>query len=196
MSKYEALGDFLKRQPGERVSVSFAEIERIIGAKLPPSARKHRAWWSNNPTNSVMTTVWLAAGFESEQVDVAGRRLVFRRALHPGEAGGGLAEPADASTYDAAAYRETAGSQAQAATILSGREFSRDTEAARKAASQGPVFIADRGRPTHVLLTIADYQRLNSRHMSLADALGQSGADFDFDPPRVGEGIFKPADLG
>jgi hypothetical protein len=45
-------------------------------------------------------------------------------------------------------------------------------------------------------LTIEDYQRLAGGHMSLAEALAQGGADFDFDPPRVGRGIFKPADLG
>ena len=68
---------------------------------------------------------------------------------------------------------------------------------AKKAAQQGPVFITDRGRPAHVLLTIEDYRRLTGSDMSLADALAQPGAaDFDFDPPRVGRGIFKPADLG
>src|ERR1700682_5683389 len=41
-----------------------------------------------------MTRVWLDAGFESEQVDMAGRKLVFRRVRKPvdspgGESGGG-----------------------------------------------------------------------------------------------------------
>jgi hypothetical protein len=66
----------------------------------------------------------------------------------------------------------------------------------QKAASQGPVFITDRGRPAHVLLTMADYLRLTGGHMSLAEALAQPGEEFDFDPLRVGSGIFKPADLG
>jgi hypothetical protein len=79
MGKYEALGQFLKDQHADRVPMTFAEIERITGVKLPPSARKHRPWWSNNPTNSVMTKIWLDAGFESEQVDMAARKLVFRR---------------------------------------------------------------------------------------------------------------------
>jgi hypothetical protein len=79
VSKYDALGAFLKSQRGDRVPMSFAEVERITGGKLPPSAAKHRPWWSNNPDNSVMTRVWLDAGFESEQVDMAGRKLVFRR---------------------------------------------------------------------------------------------------------------------
>lgn len=58
--------------------MTFAQIERIIAGKLPPS-RHHRAWWSNNPWNNVMTKVWLDAGFVTEQVDIEGRKLVFRR---------------------------------------------------------------------------------------------------------------------
>jgi hypothetical protein len=83
MSKYDALGTFLKNQRNDRVPMSFAEVERVTGKRLPPSASKHRPWWSNNPDNSVMTRVWLDAGFESEQVDMAGRKLVFRRVRKP-----------------------------------------------------------------------------------------------------------------
>jgi prevent-host-death family protein len=82
-------------------------------------------------------------------------------------------------------------------TTLTSREFNQDASGAKKAARRGPVFITDRGRPAHVLLTIEDYQRLTGGNMSLAEALAQQGeADFDFDPPRFGDGIFKPADLG
>lgn len=59
--------------------MTFAEIERVIGAKLPPNSPQYPAWWSNNPTNNVMTKVWLAAGFRTEQVDTKARKLVFRR---------------------------------------------------------------------------------------------------------------------
>jgi hypothetical protein len=79
MSKYDALGDYLKKQRRERVPMTFAEIEKVTGAKLPASAHKHRPWWSNNARNSVMTKIWLDAGFESEQVDMPRRKLVFRR---------------------------------------------------------------------------------------------------------------------
>ena len=78
MSKYDALGRFLRNQNAERVSMSFREIEKVTGTKLPNS-KQYPAWWSNNPWNSVMTKVWLEAGFRSEQVDIAGERLVFRR---------------------------------------------------------------------------------------------------------------------
>jgi hypothetical protein len=79
MSKYAPLADYLKKQTRDRVPLTFAEIEKIVGAKLPPSASKHRPWWSNNPDNSVMTRVWLDAGFESGEVDMAARKLVFKR---------------------------------------------------------------------------------------------------------------------
>jgi hypothetical protein len=36
-------------------------------------------------------------------------------------------------------------------TILSSREFNQDTSRAKTAASNGPVFITDRGKPTYVL---------------------------------------------
>jgi hypothetical protein len=79
MGKYEPLTEFLRRQAENEIQMTFAQIERVIAAKLPPKAQKHRAWWSNSPSNSVMTKAWLEAGFRSEQVDMEGRKLVFRR---------------------------------------------------------------------------------------------------------------------
>jgi prevent-host-death family protein len=80
-------------------------------------------------------------------------------------------------------------------TTLSSREFNQDTSRAKKAAQNGPVFITDRGRPAHVLLTIQEYQRLTGGQMTLIEALAQpDGEDVDFDPPRV-KGLYRPADL-
>ena len=78
MSKYDALGAYLREQGADLVPMTFAQIERVVGAKLPKS-QKQQAWWSNSTSNNVMTQVWLDAGFRSEQVDIAGRKLVFRR---------------------------------------------------------------------------------------------------------------------
>ena len=80
MGKYDPLKSFLATRQSQEVPMSFHEIEELIHAPLPPVAYKHRAWWSNNPSNNPMTKVWLAAGFVTEQVDTAGERLVFRRA--------------------------------------------------------------------------------------------------------------------
>jgi hypothetical protein len=78
MSKYDALRAFLEKQRAERVPMTFADVERVLGFKLPKS-QSYPAWWSNNPSNNVMTRAWLAAGYKTEQVDIEGRKLVFRR---------------------------------------------------------------------------------------------------------------------
>ena len=72
------------------------------------------------------------------------------------------------------------------ATVTS-REFNRDVARAKRAAQAGPVFITDRGRPAHVLLSIEDYRQLAGKRRSLLDALSMAGlADIDFEPPRAG----------
>ncbi len=79
MSKYEPLTTHLRASGRASIPLTFNKIERIVGAKLPPSAFKYRAWWSNNPTNSVITHAWLDAGYKTANVDMAGRKLVFRK---------------------------------------------------------------------------------------------------------------------
>jgi prevent-host-death family protein len=80
-------------------------------------------------------------------------------------------------------------------TTLSSREFNQDTSRAKKAASEGPVFITDRGKPAHVLLSIEEYQRITGGHRKIADALAMPDlADIEFDPPRVNIGL-RPADF-
>jgi prevent-host-death family protein len=81
-------------------------------------------------------------------------------------------------------------------TTLSSREFNQDTSGAKKATRRGPVVITDRGKPAHVLLSIDQYQRLAGGQKSLLDALAQTkGGDFAFKPPRLRDGLYKPADL-
>jgi hypothetical protein len=87
MGKYDPLKTFLAGQAADRVPISFAEIEHLVGAPLP-SSKRHPAWWSNNPSNNPMTRAWLAAGYKTEQVDTAAQRLVFRRTEDPAADGG------------------------------------------------------------------------------------------------------------
>jgi PHD/YefM family antitoxin component YafN of YafNO toxin-antitoxin module len=83
-----------------------------------------------------------------------------------------------------------------AVTTLTSCEFDQDTSGAKTLARRGPVFITDGGRPAYVLLTIESYRSLTGSNMSLAEALAQPGdADFEFEPPRMGGGIFKVPDL-
>ena len=82
-----------------------------------------------------------------------------------------------------------------AITTLSSREFNQDTSRAKKAASEGPVFITHRGKPAHVLLSIEDYQRITGGPRKIADALAMPGlAEIEFDPPGVKIGL-RPADF-
>lgn len=82
-------------------------------------------------------------------------------------------------------------------TVMSSREFNQDTGKAKRAAENGPVFITDRGRPGHVLLSIDDYRRLISGEKTLADLLAMpSGEDVEFEPPKLSDIGVKPADLG
>lgn len=94
MSKYAPLGDFLRKQKASLVPMTFDQIERIVGSRLPKSQR-YPAWWSNNPWNNVMTQIWLDAGFETEQVDVASGKLVFRRTREMSATGGGSSPTSD-----------------------------------------------------------------------------------------------------
>lgn len=70
---------------------------------------------------------------------------------------------------------------------VSSREFNQDTGRAKKAAIDGPVIITDRGRPTHVLLTIEAYERMKGPEPSIADLLYMPGAeDIELEiPPRT-----------
>lgn len=80
-------------------------------------------------------------------------------------------------------------------TTLSSRELNHDVTRAKKAAKNGPVFITDRGRPAHVLLSIEEYQRLTQQRRNIADALAMPGVgDIDFEPPRIEIGS-RPADF-
>lgn len=65
--KYEPLELFLRAVPSStsEVTLSFADIERIIGAPLPASAKSHRPWWGNQKHSKTrpQAHAWLSAGF-------------------------------------------------------------------------------------------------------------------------------------
>ncbi len=80
-------------------------------------------------------------------------------------------------------------------TTISSREFNQDTSKAKKAAKDGPVFITDRGRPAHVLLSIEKYQALVAPAASIIDLLALPGSEkVRFTPPRLRK-LTKPVDL-
>ncbi len=80
MGKYEPLPQFLSSKPGDEHRMSFDQIERVLGFKLPKSAYKHEAWWSNNSTGHSHSQSWLSSGWRTQNVDLAGRKVTFLRA--------------------------------------------------------------------------------------------------------------------
>lgn len=82
------------------------------------------------------------------------------------------------------------------ATTLTSREFNQDTGKAKKAALRGPVFITDRKRPAHVLLSIEEYERLTNTQNSIVDLLALPGSeDIDLETIKAGS-LYRPADFG
>ena len=78
-SKYFPLFQHLKRQRGERVSLTFSQIEAILSQPLPRSARRGKGFWSNRAHGGLQAEAWLEAGFETKDVDLRGRRIEWAR---------------------------------------------------------------------------------------------------------------------
>lgn len=69
MRKYRPLGEYLVKQHEVVVSLTFQQIEQILGFALPPSAYSHRAWWANSPSHPQAGS-WLNVGWKVSKVDL------------------------------------------------------------------------------------------------------------------------------
>lgn len=79
-SRYDGLREYLERQTEAVVSLTFPEIERIIGGPLPESAKKYRPWWANEEAGThVHARAWLDAGRRTVNVDMNGCTVDFVR---------------------------------------------------------------------------------------------------------------------
>jgi hypothetical protein len=94
MGKYQPLTAYLAGSQFAEIPMTFAEVQHVIGAALPRSAMEHRPWWANEARGHVHAKAWLDAGYETAQVDMAGRKLVFRRIARNPLYGGGMSEAA------------------------------------------------------------------------------------------------------
>ena len=107
MSKYQPLMSYLAHRGSNHVTMSFADVERVLGFRLPQSAYQHPAWWANDTSKShVQAKAWLAAGFQTHQVNNKAKRLVFVR-IRKASSGGGAAETHREFRAEAGVARET-----------------------------------------------------------------------------------------
>ena len=83
MGKYDALHHFLEHiQPNVRErTLTFNDMENILGFKLPESAYKHRAWWANptSPQQHPHAQSWLEAGWTVDSANQKDTWVRFRR---------------------------------------------------------------------------------------------------------------------
>lgn len=81
MSKYSLFAKYLESISTNQITVRFSEFEEIISNKLPPTARKHRAWWANSISDSTHTwaNLWLDSGWMVSRVDMTEEYAIFSR---------------------------------------------------------------------------------------------------------------------
>lgn len=85
MGKYEPLAYYLADLPRDRWLATFSEIERVLKFELPPSARRHDAWWSNSRKgNHSQAKAWIDAGWYIVSVDRRNEKVVLARAPSAG----------------------------------------------------------------------------------------------------------------
>lgn len=85
MGKYEPLADYLNELPRDRWVATFDEIERVLKFELPPSARKHNAWWSNSHKgNHSQARAWIDAGWYIDSIDRKNEKVVLVRSMSAG----------------------------------------------------------------------------------------------------------------
>jgi CBS domain-containing protein len=79
--KYSSLLDWLENQrtTGNRIVVSFNDVENVLGEPLPASALEHRSWWANDATSHSQSRAWMQAGWKVHDVDFRSKAVVFRQ---------------------------------------------------------------------------------------------------------------------
>ena len=71
-------------------------------------------------------------------------------------------------------------------STLTSREFNQNTGRAKKEALSGPVYITDRGKPSHVLLSYEEYKAMTEKKATIGELLSMDGVeDIEFTPGQV-----------
>jgi len=104
--KYEALGAYLSEIKKDVVALMFEEVEKIINARLPESARKYRAWWANDRTHSHAVEGWMNSGWRVKRVDLNNQIVEFERIEKTKPAAEEKPEPAPQKSTEAEKSRE------------------------------------------------------------------------------------------
>ena len=78
-SKYHPLYDYLRSHEQDEVTLTFNQIEKLVGGPLPEGAKIERGWWGNRKTGSAQALAWLKAGFKVKALDIERRKVIFAK---------------------------------------------------------------------------------------------------------------------
>ncbi len=79
MGKYDPLRAHLRNHGGQSISMTFRQIEGVLGFALPKSAHQYPEWWANNPMGHTHAESWLNAGYQVVSFQLHEGVVVFRR---------------------------------------------------------------------------------------------------------------------
>ena len=80
--KYLPLEEWFRRQPAtaKQITMTFDQVEAILGKPLPGSATRLTTWWTNVwPRIQSHRTAWLNNGWKVAEFDLQARRVRFVR---------------------------------------------------------------------------------------------------------------------
>ncbi|GAO39412.1 hypothetical protein SCH01S_29_01000 [Sphingomonas changbaiensis NBRC 104936] len=82
MSKYDPLARHLSEQQADAVTMTFSQINDLLGGTLPKSAFEYRPWWANRfDGNDAQNAGWQSVGWETQDVDMKRRSVTFARVV-------------------------------------------------------------------------------------------------------------------
>lgn len=122
-TKYHPLFEHLLFSGQGQICMTFADIEGLLQASLPPSARRREEWWSNSPSGHSQARAWLRANYRTSQIDLSGETVTFTLrgwpegyvqpgfGILPGRMATGMSEPAQ-GRYEASEGRDHSETQA------------------------------------------------------------------------------------
>ena len=79
-NKYRGLAEFLLSSNESKITLSYSQIEAILGFSLPDTAKKFKqSYWANTETHSYASS-WMAVGYKA-RVDVESDTVTFIKNL-------------------------------------------------------------------------------------------------------------------
>ncbi|RUS96274.1 hypothetical protein DSM106972_088160 [Dulcicalothrix desertica PCC 7102] len=78
-SKYQPLQKYLEKSNTDEITLTFTQIEEIIGDSLPDSAHTKRQWWGNRNKGALQATSWMQAGYTVTKIDLDEKKITFSK---------------------------------------------------------------------------------------------------------------------